>query len=604
MRQFLAIRFMAIVGLTALLSMFGSVQKSLANVPVGTRVPNFVLADASGQTQALADFRDKKAVVLVFLGTECPVANLYVPDLVALQDKYFDQGVQFIAINPNPGDTPEEIAKHADEYGLKLPVWIDAGGRVAQTLGVTRTPEVLLLDDRAAVRYRGRIDDRYGVDFKRSEPTRRDLEVAIGELLADMPVSVSETEPTGCLVTYESKVSSATPVTYSKEVSRIVQENCQKCHHAGTAAPFEMLTYDDVMNHGEMIKEVVQRRQMPPWHADPRYGTFSNDRRLTEEEIDTLVAWVDGGMALGDEKELPATVEYAEGWTIGKPDIIFEMPEEVTVPASGTVAYRYFTTETNFTEDVWIQAAEARPGNRAAVHHIIAFYQEPGKEPSRRFEDQWIVATAPGDMPLVLPPGVGRKIPKGSKIVWQMHYTPTGKEETDRSQIGLIVYKGTEPPKFEARTRGLANVRLAIPPGASHHEVKSRLTVPADVLLLSFSPHMHVRGKDFEYKATFPDGKQEVLLSVPQYDFNWQSTYRLPEPRLLPKGTKVECVAHYDNSTHNPANPDPNKEVHWGDQTWEEMMIGYMDYMLADGVAATAVDAAAPGEDVLDTPRP
>jgi peroxiredoxin/mono/diheme cytochrome c family protein len=604
MRQFGTVRGACYLAVTLLATSAAFATLAKANVPVGTRVPNFVLADAAGQTQALADFRDQKAVVLVFLGTECPVANLYVPDLVAMQEKYRDQGVRFIAINANPTDTAEEIAKHAEEYGLKLPVWIDAGGRVARTLGVTRTPEVLLLDDRAAVRYRGRIDDRYGVDYKRNEATRHDLAEAIDEHLAGKPVTIAETEPVGCLITFPSAKEINANVTYSKEVARIVQENCQKCHHAGTAAPFEMLSFDDVMNHGEMIKEVVQRRQMPPWHADPRYGTFSNDRRLTEQEIDTLVAWVDAGMPRGDDKDLPPTVEYADGWTIGKPDIIFEMPEEVSVPASGTVPYRYFTTETNFEEDVWIQAAEARPGNRAAVHHIIAFYQEPGKEPSRRFEDQWIVATAPGDMPLVLPPGVARKIPKGSKIVWQMHYTPTGKEETDRSQIGLILYKGDEPPKYEARTRGLANVRLQIPPGASHHEVKSQLTVPADVYLLSFSPHMHVRGKDFEYKATFPDGKQEVLLSVPQYDFNWQSTYRLPEPRFVPKGTKIQCVAHYDNSPNNPANPDPKIEVHWGDQTWEEMMIGYLDYMLADGVPKEAADKAAPGEDVLDTPKP
>jgi peroxiredoxin/mono/diheme cytochrome c family protein len=578
-----------------------SAGEAAAKVGVGVRAPNFVLQDAQGETHALADFRDKKAVVLVFLGTECPVANLYVPDLVALQEKYAEQGVQFIAVNPNPGDSAEEIAKHAEEYKLTLPVWIDAGGRVAQTLGVTRTPEVLLLDDRAAVRYRGRIDDRYGVDYKRSEPTRRDLVAAIDELLAGTTVSVKETEPVGCLVTFDSK-SHDSEVTYGKEVSRILQDNCAKCHHPGTAAPFDLLSYDDAMNHGEMIKEVVQQRRMPPWHADPRYGTYSNDRRLSEEEIDTLVAWVDGGMAKGDEKDLPEPVEFADGWTIGKPDVVFELSEDVHVPASGTVPYRYFTTETNFEEDVWIQAAEARPGNRAVVHHIIAFYQEPGKQPSKRFEDQWICATAPGDMPLVLPEGVARKIPKGSKIIWQMHYTPTGKEATDRSQIGLIFYKGKEPPKYEARTRGLANVRLQIPPGASHHAVESRMTVPADVYLLSFSPHMHVRGKDFEYKATYPDGKQEILLSVPQYDFNWQSTYRLPEPKFIPKGTKIECVAHYDNSANNPANPNPKEEVRWGDQTWEEMMIGYLDYYLADGVSKEAVDAVQPGEDVLSSP--
>jgi hypothetical protein len=344
-------------------------------------------------------------------------------------------------------------------------------------------------------------------------------------------------------------------------------------------APFSLLDADDAVQWADMIKQVVLERRMPPWHADSRFGKFANDRQLSQDEIDTLVSWVDTGTPLGDKSKLPPPREYAEGWTIGKPDVVFELPSEVTVQATGTVPYRYYETETKFKEDVWIQAAECRPGNRKVVHHIIAFYKDPTVEKGKqRIQDQWIAGTAPGDMALVLPPGVGRKIPAGSTIVWQMHYTPTGKEEKDRSQLGLVFYKGKEPPEHNIQTHGVGNHRFLIPPGDSYHEVKSSFTVPRDAIVLSFMPHMHLRGKDFIYRATYPDGRQETLLSVPRFDFSWQSTYRLTEPLHLPKGTKIDCTAHFDNSTENPNNPDSKKAIFWGDQTWDEMMIGYMDY--------------------------
>jgi hypothetical protein len=371
-------------------------------------------------------------------------------------------------------------------------------------------------------------------------------------------------------------------ITYAKQVSRILQDHCQTCHHAGTAAPFSLLTYEDAVNWSETIREVIADKRMPPWHADPRYGHFSNDRRLKKELADTLIAWIDQGMPLGDKKDLPAPRTWADGWVIGKPDVVFELPAEQTIPAKGVVPYMYFVTPTNFKEDVWVQAAEARPSNRAVVHHIIVFYRDPkSKERSSGpgGGDNFIVGTAPGDMPLILRPGMARKIPAGAELVWQMHYTPNGKVEKDRSQMGLIFYKGKEPSKWNVQTRGITQANFAIPPGAPNYPVESEWIAPRDTLLLSFMPHMHLRGHDFDYRAEYPDGRTEVLLSVPHYDFNWQTSYRLAKPVHLPKGTKIHCFAHFDNSTANPANPDPKKEVTWGDQTWEEMMIGWVDYI-------------------------
>jgi mono/diheme cytochrome c family protein len=370
-----------------------------------------------------------------------------------------------------------------------------------------------------------------------------------------------------------------TEVTYAKQVSRILQERCQTCHHPGTAAPFSLLNYDQAVKWSETIREVLQEKRMPPWHADPLYGHFENDRRLPQKELDTLLSWLDSGMQMGDPKDMPAPRQYADGWVIGKPDVVFELPSEQTVPAKGVVPYQYFETPTNFKEDVWIQAAEARPGNRAVVHHIIVFFRDPKTKGGGggRGGDNFLVGTAPGDMPLLLRPGVARKIPAGAILVWQMHYTPNGKETKDKSQVGFVFYKDKEPPKWNAQTRGIMNPDFEIPAGAAKHPVESEWTVPRDTLLLSFMPHMHLRGRDFMYRAEYPDGRAEVLLSVPKYDFNWQTSYRVEKPVLLPKGTKIHCFAHFDNSTNNPANPNPKEKVKWGDQTWEEMMIGWVD---------------------------
>jgi mono/diheme cytochrome c family protein len=456
-------------------------------------------------------------------------------------------------------------------------VLCDARHVAADILGAERTCEVFLLDPQRVVRYHGRIDDRLGYTTKRDEPSRLDLTAAIDELLADHEVSVKSTDVAGCLISRPKQTAAKEEITYSKQVARIIQEKCQDCHHPNTAAPFALMNYEDAVNWAAMMKEVVLQRRMPPWHADPRFGNFREERRLSQDEIETVVAWINNGTPQGNPRDLPAPVDYPDGWRIGTPDVVLELPREVTLPATGTIPYLYFETPTNFKEDVYIQAAEARPGNRAAVHHILLFYKMPGEKQGRLFEN-WIDGAAPGNIPLQLPEGVGRRIPAGATLIWQMHYTATGKEEKDRSQYAFRFCK--EKPKREALVASIRNHRFRIPAGDPNYKVESSFTTPKDVLLYSFSPHMHVRGKDFDYTAVYPDGKKEILLSVPQYDFNWQSAYRLKSPKRLPAGTRIDCTAHYDNSKGNPANPDPTKQVTWGDQTWQEMMIGYVDYIV------------------------
>jgi thiol-disulfide isomerase/thioredoxin len=556
-------------------------QAQAASQPA-RKVRPFSLQDVAGKTWTLADFSKGKATVVLFLGTECTVNNAYMPRIVDLAKKYKPKDVSFVALNSNCHDTPIRIAAHAKEYGIVFPVLKDTANIVADDFGAKRTPEVFVLDPAGRILYQGRIDDQFGVGFRRKAPTRQDLAAALDEVLAGKVVSVPCTAVSGCLLARSLKPKADGSITFTKHVSRILQRRCQECHRPGQVGPMSLLTYDDVRAWSGMIREVVSDDRMPPWHADPHFGKFTNDRRLTKEEKTTLLGWIKQGCPKGDAKDLPPAKTFVKGWSIGKPDVVFEMKEESIVPAKTGpkgVAYRYFRVPTNFTEDKWVQAAEAHPGARAVVHHIIVYVVPPGKWKRDRNDgigDGFLVAYAPGDMPLVLAPGQAKKVPKGASLVFQMHYTPNGIEYKDRSSVGLVFAK--KPPAQEVRTRGIAQRWLAIPAGANNYEAKSNSAFDRDVDLLSMLPHMHLRGKDFKYVAEFPNGKTQTLLSVPHYDFNWQSNYRLEKPIRLPAGTKIRCYAHFDNSTDNPNNPDPKKVVAWGDQTWQEMMIGFVDY--------------------------
>jgi peroxiredoxin len=551
---------------------FGEKAKSRRETALGRRIANFVLPDVVGKQIGMADFVEKRALVVVFLGTECPIGNAYIPVLKDLRREYADKGVEFLAVNAIPSDSAEAVAAHAKKYEIDFPLLVDGEQAAVQQFDAERMTEVFVLDERRVVRYHGRIDDRVGYDYRRDEPRRKDLAIALDEVLAGKPVSVAETETAGCLITRRGRQQKA-EVTYA-DVAPILKQHCVDCHHPGTAAPFSLLRYEDAANWSEMIGEVVQQRRMPPWHADPRFGHFENERRLPQKDIDTLSAWVAAGAPRGSVGDAITGVDVSEGWRI-KPDVVFEIPEEFKVPASGTISYKYFRTPTNFTEDTWLQAAECRPGNRAVVHHIIVFYRDPKTK-----KREWIAATAPGAEPVVFPAGLGRKIPAGAELIWQVHYTANGKDEVDRSQVGFVFCK--ERPKYNVKTHDISNPLFQIPAGDANFKVQSFVPVQKNAVVLSYFPHMHVRGKSFEYEAVYPDGRQEKLLSVPHYDFNWQNTYRLKEPLHFPKGTMIRCTAHYDNSSANPANPDPAKTVKWGDQTWEEMMIGYVDYYYED----------------------
>jgi hypothetical protein len=339
------------------------------------------------------------------------------------------------------------------------------------------------------------------------------------------------------------------------------------------------MTYDDAVKHGRMIREVTTQRRMPPWHADPRFGHFTNDRRLSREEIDTLTAWVDADMPRGKDEDLPRPAEFAKGWVHGQPDLVIPMPEEFEVPADGSLPYQHWLVDPKFTEDRWVQLAEARPGAAGVVHHIVAYIMKDGqKQPfSPDGTISILVGWAPGDLGLVCPPDTALRVPKGSKLKFELHYTPNGKAVKDRSSIGLTFAK--EPPKFEMYVNAFANELIVVPPHDPHYRAEATLRIRADARLISLTPHMHWRGKDYFYEVIYPDGKKETILSVPRWDFNWQNVYWLKAPLKLPAGSRLHAVAHWDNSRNNPYNPAPDKAVRFGLQTWDEMMVGYVSYV-------------------------
>jgi hypothetical protein len=368
----------------------------------------------------------------------------------------------------------------------------------------------------------------------------------------------------------------AAPPTFYRDVVPILQNRCQECHRPGEVAPMAFVTYKETRPWAKAIRDAVRSRKMPPWFADPCCGKFANDRSLSPSEIETLASWADSGAFPGDERDAPAARPWPQGWNLPAPDTILEVPRAFEVPAKGAVEYQYFVVPTGFHEDRWVQAVEARPSNRAVVHHAVVYIREPGSTWTHGpTKSDILTVYAPGSAPEVWPPGMAKLIPAGSDLVVEVHYTPNGKPATDREHIALVFAKS--PPEKRILTLQMANERFLIPPGVPDHRVTVSGTLPNDALLLGLFPHMHLRGKAFEFTRIRDDGTPETLLKVPKYNFYWQLSYRLATPMLLKKGTRLEWIAWFDNSTNNPLNPDPSVAVSYGEQSWEEMMVGFFD---------------------------
>lgn len=574
---------------------FRSVAAKVAGA-VPRQIESFTLNDHAGAKRSLAEWSDKPVLVVVFLGTECPLAKLYGQKLAELDKEYGDRGVRIIGINSNQQDTLQELAGYGTKFGIEFPLLKDPGAKVADQFGATRTPEAFVLDQQRIVRYHGRIDDQYGVGSARNNANSTELVDAIEALLSDKSVAIAQTQPVGCLIGRRAPSRTVGAVNYSEHIAPLLQEHCVNCHREGQIAPFTLTDYADVAAWADMCLEVIDDERMPPWGANPAHGEFANDARLTDDEKKLFRQWVDAGVPEGNPDDLPAAREFVDGWQIPNPDVVYKMPEEFKVPANGTVPYKFFIFDPGFKEDKWVCAAEARPGNHEVVHHLFLFWIPPDQKKPRTIDalKNAIAAFAPGMSPIIGPEKYAVRIPAGSKLAFQVHYTPNGTATTDRSEAALVF---SDPKKVEKEVHVAAafNAKFLIPPYHPNYPIEAKRKFDEATYLYTLTPHMHYRGKAFRFTARYPDGSEEILLDVPRYDFNWQIVYLLKKPKLLPAGTVVKINGYFDNSAENPLNPDPSQTVHWGDQTWDEMMLGSMTISDADqNLREEAARAATP----------
>lgn len=570
-------------GLVFFLSLLTAGAAAETPNPVGRHIENFQLDDFLGTRHSLAELSGKRAVVVVFLGVECPLAKLYGPRLAELAAEFEPRGAAFLGIDANRQDSLVELAHYARTAKIEFPLLKDPGNQVADQFGARRTPEVFLLDEQRRVRYWGRIDDQYGVGYARASATRKDLALALKQLLAGEEIREPIKGPAGCLIGKVKRAAASGDVTYTHDIAPILAQHCVACHREGQVAPFELTKYEDAAAWADTMAEVIQAGRMPPWHADPTHGRFLNDARLPAEAKEKLDRWIAGGCVQGDPRELAPLPQFSEEWQIPTPDIVYKIPQPFDVPAKGTVPYQYFTIDPGFQEDKWIKAAECRPGNRSVTHHLILFFHPPDAKRIDPGEPLFnsIVGFAPGLPPSIYPEGIYRLVPAGSKLVVQAHYTPNGSPQTDQSEFGLV-FADPATVKREMKVGAVFNFQFRIPAGANNHRVTASYKIDQETLLYSLTPHMHLRGKSFVFEALYPDGRKDVLLNVPRYDFNWQNTYHLAEPLRLPEGTQIQATAHFDNSAENLVNPDPTQAVMWGDQTWQEMMLGSFGMSLVE----------------------
>lgn len=547
---------------------------------IGRQVPALTLKDIQGKPVTLGG---KTTVVALFSAT-CPISGKLGPELARLEKDCAAQGVTFLLANVFPTEEAAELEAFLSRHQLTATVIADQDKSLQRALAATTTTEAFLLDAARTLVYRGAVNDQYGLGYAKERPTRAYLRDAITAHASGRPIKFTATTAPGCALDLKPVAAqTAAPVTYHNQVARILQTNCVECHRQNGLAPFPLETLKDLTDHAGMVRKQVERGAMPPWFAaDPAPGhesPWANDRALSPQDKADLLAWLNSpDRPAGDPKDAPLPRVFADEWSIGQPDHIVQLPRPVSIKAEGTMPYQFVIAETTLTEDKWVQGYEILPTDRSVVHHVIVNVHEKGKGKIRDREEgtsgYW-AAYVPGNSSKIYPPGFARKLSAGARVSFQIHYTPNGTATTDQLRMGLIF--AAEPPRYAVNTLQLSQHRLDIPPQVADHVETTSKKLPADVTVMSYVAHMHVRGKAFKYEVTHADGRSETLLDIPRYDFNWQLRYDLKTPLTIPRGSTVKITAVFDNSAGNPANPDPDKRVRWGQQTYDEMMIGYFE---------------------------
>jgi hypothetical protein len=546
-------------------------------------VVDFALLDQDGRLHRLSDYADRSAVAILVQGNACPIVRNTLSAWKKARELYESRGVAFLMLNANPQDDRAGIAEEAREFGIETPILIDDAQLVSRSLGIGRTAEVLVFTPRdRQLAYRGPVDDRLGYETQKPNASDEFLCNALDALLDGLPVAAAGSEVRGCLISdVDASGDGVDAPSYAHDVAPILTAKCGACHRDGGIGPWSLDDHDTVSGWSAMIRETILTRRMPPWHADTHIGRFANDRSLRPEQARTLVRWIDAGAPRGEGPDplVEAPLAAAPKWMLGEPDLVLTVPEQ-ELPATGLVEYRYEDIELPFDRDVWVVAADLQPSNPKVLHHGFAILDRPDRG-RRRWMESLLARFTPGDVAQRFPEGSGVLVPAGSKLVMQLHYTTTGKPEVDRSEVGL--YLADAPPEKTYRGKYVIDHKLAIPPGAQEYTTTRTMVFETEALLHTLQPHMHYRGRSATYEAFYPDGSQEVLLSVPDYRFTWQNHYTFEEPLRIPAGTRIVCTATFDNSANNPDNPDPTAEVHWGLASIDEMYIAHAYYTDADG---------------------
>jgi peroxiredoxin len=575
--------FFSAAGIAEPVAFDGPSVRRAGDVGVGRQCPDLTLTTRDGRAIQLGDLVKDKGAVIAMTSSTCPVSKRYAATLARLHKTLEARGISLVLVNPFSSEDQQGVAAFIAEHHLDAPYVNDSDRSIAYALRASSTTEVLLLDANRTLVYRGAIDDQFGLGYHLDAPRKTYLLDAVEAMLGGFQPRIAATEAPGCELDLPSnKKTAAGGLTYHRDVARIIQQNCIRCHRPRGIAPFSLESIDAVLDRAKTIHRVVEQGHMPPWFAAPvpegGENPWANDRSLSARDKADLLAWLNSAdRPVGDFADAPSPLSFPDHWSIPEPDLVLQLPSAFNIKAAGTMPYQTAYVETGLTEDRWVEAFEIVPTERDVVHHVIVQLMEKGKE-KRKLGDgagSFWAAYVPGNGARIFPSGFGRFLPAGAKLVFQIHYTPNGRAVSEQMRIGLVFAK--TPPTFVSEAVGIDKKDISIPPHAANHVETRDRTAPYDLYITSFMPHMHVRGKAFKYELISPDGRSEMLLDIPHYDFNWQLSYDLKQPKFIPKGSCVRVTAVFDNSAENKANPDPSKTVKWGAQTEDEMMIGYLE---------------------------
>lgn len=574
-----------------------------------------------GRTKVADELRRKPFTVVLFLSTECPISQQYLPVVQGIVCDFSEKEVQWIGVFPNAAETAEGAKNHLEEYGWKGPARLDRGAKSADQWKVKVCPSACILDSTGALHYQGRIDDRFAKRGRAAAAPQEDtLRNALAAVLAGKRPAAASTEAVGCPIQRERLApraegkAPAGATTYHRDVAKVLHAHCLECHRKGGAAPFALSGYEDALRWADDLADLAESGAMPPWKPAAGHGEFLSPRTMPAADQAVLRKWVDGGCLEGDPADAPAPPVFSDGWKLGEPDLVLSPREVYRLAATGDDVYRCFVLPTGLKEDSFVTALEVLPGNPRVVHHVLTFVDVEGRsseldaaDPGEGYSTQQgfpgflpaggLGGWAPGNRPRRLPAGMGRPLPREAKVVIQIHYHKTGKEELDQTKVGLYFSKTA----VDRPVRALPVLPFAgpwggmrIPAGAADHEVKASMTLPRDLLAVAVTPHMHLLGKQMKVDAVLPGGEVKPLVWIKDWDFNWQESYTFREPVLLPEGTRLEMSARYDNSAGNPRNPNrPPLDVRWGEGTNDEMAIAFVE--MAPAAAGGAPPSWRPG---------